>query len=186
MLHKVIISTSTAFFVPCMPDMFSSFGLKNIGNSLKLWHSQFTTMANLLSDKKRKDLPNEFVKFLGYTIYNAKKYDGKNDWDLAMAHLNYAQNLPQVINDYIPSNCYDFLDPDTVKIPIGTTSVMHSHNTLPAMSQKYQVPIWDVPSCSSLSPEDRSTISGNKQMYEKTKEKYISFTDDLLFRVNKL
>ena len=35
MLNRVIISTSTGFFVPCMPDMFSTFGLTNIGMALR-------------------------------------------------------------------------------------------------------------------------------------------------------
>lgn len=185
MLNKVIISTSTAFFVPCTPDMFSLFGLKNIGNSLKLWHTQFTTMLSLLSDKKREGLPKQFVKFLGYTIYNAKKYNGSNDWNLAAAHLGYVEKLPEVIESYIPKDSYKFLSLDVIKIPIGGKSVMHSHNTLPSMSQKYQKPIWEIPS-STLDRDDRSTVSGNQDAYLLTRDKYLEFTDDILSRVEKL
>ena len=171
MLNKVVISTSTAFFVPCMPDMFSSFGLKNIGNSLKLWHNQFNTMTNLLSDKKREGLPSSFVRFLGYTIFNAKKYDGnRNEYGLAQAHLGYVKKLPGIIKKYIPGNCYDFLGNDLISDPIGKTSVMYSHNTMPAMSQKYQCPMWEIPFST----------------YIDTRDRYLEFADDVLSRIGKL
>jgi cellulose biosynthesis protein BcsQ len=35
-LNKVIISTVDGFFVPAQPDMFSLYGIRNIGNALEL------------------------------------------------------------------------------------------------------------------------------------------------------
>ncbi|HHX2508734.1 MAG: AAA family ATPase [Neisseria sp.] len=191
-LNRIIISTSTGFFVPCAPDMFSSFGLRNIGRSLEKWNQQFTMLYNLLSDKKRVDLPQQFVKFLGYTIYNAKKYKKNDDnnensgYDLAQAHLNYVQKLPEIIHKYIPRICYDFLDNNLINTPIGTTAVMHSHNTLPAMSQKYKEPMWKIPSLNTLDDIDKSTISGNRKTYEETRDKYLAFAESLLTRINSI
>ena len=67
--------------------------------------------------------------------------------------------------------------------PIGGTAVMHTHNTLPNMAQKYHLPIWDVPDCAALETDDISTISGNRTTYQATKEKYIAFASDLLSRM---
>lgn len=186
MLNRVIISTSTGFFVPCMPDMFSTFGLTNIGLALQTWRSQFDTMYSLLSDKKRSAFPNHFVKLLGYTIYNARRYAGQNELDLATAHFGYAKNLPSVIKSKIPKECYSHLTPATIAKPIGGKSIMHTHNTLPSMAQKYRVPIWDVPNLDNLSSEDKSTVSGNRNMYLEKRDLYHVFASDLISRLKGL
>ena len=85
-LNKAIISLVDGFVIPCNPDMFSVYGIRNIGNSLSIWKKQFETIFHLLSNEKRSYFPDDFVRFLGFTIYNARKYAGNNDWDLANAH----------------------------------------------------------------------------------------------------
>ena len=47
-LNKVIISTVDGFIVPCLPDMFSLYGIRNIGNSLKQWKKEFDKIFNLI------------------------------------------------------------------------------------------------------------------------------------------
>jgi len=182
-LNRIIISTSTGFFVPCMPDMFSTFGIINIGQALKDWKKQFDTMYSLLPDKKRKSFPSNFVKFLGFTIYNAKKYEGQNEYNLATAHYSYVREMPNIIRKYIPSDCYKHLSNDLIGIPIGRTSVMHSHNTLPAMSQKYNQPIWKIPELENLEPNVKGTISGNRNSYFSKRDAYREFVTDLLNRL---
>ena len=186
MMNRVIISTSTGFFVPCMPDMFSTFGLTNIGLALRAWRAQFETMYSLLSDKKRGNFPNHFVKFLGYTIFNSRRYNGQNELDLATAHYNYAKMVPQIIAERIPAESYSHLSGEVISKPIGEKAIMHSHNTFPAMAQKYRVPMWMVPSHERLLPEDKSTISGNRAEYVATKEKYHAFASDLMSRLEGL
>lgn len=186
MLNRVIISTSTGFFVPCMPDMFSTFGITNIGESLKSWKNQFDTMYKLLPDKKREIFPKNFVKFLGYTIYNAKKYEGRNDLDLATAHFSYVQKIPDVIKKHIPEECYREQDPAEIAQPIGGKAVIHSHNTLPSMSQKYRAPIWKVPFIQDMTAEDRATVSGNRQTFLDKQQAYSDFADALLVRIAKI
>ena len=186
MLNRVIISMSTGFFVPCMPDMFSTFGLTNIGLALKTWRTQFSTMYSVLSDKKRGAFPLHFVKFLGYTIYNARKYAGQNDFNLAAAHYGYAKKLPNIVAEKIPQECYSHLKSEVVMRPIGGTSIMHTHNTLPSMAQKYRTPMWKIPSLSTLQHEDKSTISGNRETYLEKKSMYHAFAKDLLTRIENL
>lgn len=186
MLNRVVISMSTGFFVPCMPDMFSTFGLTNIGIALRSWRSQFSTMYSVLSDKKRGAFPPHFVKFLGYTLYNARKYAGQNEYDLATAHYGYAKRLPDVIAQRIPEECYSHLTQKVVAAPIGGQSIMHSHNTLPAMAQKYRLPMWNVPDYSGLSRDDKSTVSGNRALYLEKKSMYHAFASDLMTRLSGL
>lgn len=183
-LNKVVISTTDGFLIPCMPDMFSLYGIRNIGDSLKKWKGQFDTLYSLLGSEKRALFPDDFVHLLGYTIYNAKKYAGKNnDWDLASAHYNYAAQIPATIENFIDKSIWDKLSHAILKKPIGGTAVMHTHNTLPNMAQKYHVPIWKVPTFPALETDDISTIAGNRTVYEMTRSKYKQFAADLLKRI---
>ena len=186
-LNKVIISTVDGFIIPCLPDMFSLYGIRNIGNSLKQWYKDFNTIYSLISDEKRSLFPSNFVHFLGYTIYNAKKYAGKTNspWNLSTAHYNYAEQIPTMINNYIVPEVRKGLTKKQISSPIGEDAVMHSHNTLPNMSQKYHAPIWRVPDCKDLEQKDAATIIPNAaKYYRPTYEKYKVFAEDFLNRIS--
>lgn len=185
-LNKVIISTTDGFLIPCMPDMFSLYGVRNIGNALAVWKKQFDTIYHLLSDEKRKAFPLKYVRLLGFTIYNAKKYSGGKPWNLATAHYNYAKQIPDAIKQFIRPEVRDILSDDLLANPVGEMAIMHTHNTLPSMAQKYHLPMWKVPSYPSLDSSDVSTVLGNRSIYEGTREKYIEFAKDLLQRMNAL
>jgi cellulose biosynthesis protein BcsQ len=184
-LNKVIISTTDGFLIPCAPDMFSLYGIRNLGSALELWQKQFNTIYQLLSDEKRKQFPRNFVSLLGFTIYNAKKYTGFSPWDLAKAHYNYAMQIPPAIISYIPGGIRSHIRESTMAHPIGGTSIMHTHNTLTGMSQKYHLPMWEVPSFQNLG-DDYSTVTANRSVYEATYDKYVEFCEDLLARISSL
>lgn len=78
-MNKTIISTVDGFFIPTFPDMFSLYGIKNIGNSLALWQKEFNTIYNLISDNKISKFPKKFVQFIGFTIYIVKPNNSKSD-----------------------------------------------------------------------------------------------------------
>lgn len=192
-LNKTIISTVDGFFVPAQPDMFSLYGIRNIGNSLELWQKEFTTIYSLISEDKRKKFPKKFVQFLGFTIYNAKKYSsGKNAYNLASAHDFYLQQIPDVIEKYIKKCNREHLNDEMLHQPIGGSSVIHSHNTFPAVAQALKCPIWKIPDIyNSLSEEDKERLKensievnpGNYGKYRETKQKYIDFATSLLERI---
>ena len=186
-LNKVIISTVDGFFVPAAPDLFSLYGIKNIGKALSSWKEEFNIVYRLISNEKRHVFPKEFVTFLGYTIYNAKKYSGSHHkWDLAHAHLNYANKIPQTIKENIEENMREHLSDELMALPIGETSVMHSHNTFPSMAQHYNRPMWEVPDFPNLDKEHIKTLGGSRTKYLQTRENYILFCKDLLTRIDLL
>ena len=182
-LNRLVISTTDGFLIPCMPDMFSLYGIRNIGNALAVWKKQFDTIYHLLSNEKRALFPENFVRLLGFTIYNAKRYSGASIWDLAQAHFNYATQIPQAIDEFIPKAVRDHLDPSVSAHPIGGTAIMHTHNTMPAMAQKYHCPMWKVPGM-ALEDGDTVTVGGNHKPYQATQERYHDFAKDLLSRLN--
>jgi len=179
-LNKVIISTIDGFLIPCLPDMFSLYGIKNIGEALTQWQRGFDICTDMISEEKRKAFPKKPVRFLGYTIYNAKnRSDQPEYWELAKAHFDYAQQIPDTIKEHIEERVREHLSEEMVKTPIGNNVIIHSHNTLAHKARKYKKPIWKVLSSENLS----DNISGNSAIYEATRKKYKQFADDFLTRV---
>ena len=189
-LNKVIISTVDGFFIPCQPDMFSLYGIRNIGQNLEMWKKEFSNIYALISDSKRAYFPNDFVKFLGYTVYNAvrntKSKNSDQMYHLALAHFNYVKEIPKYIEKYIKSEVMIDLGNEEINKPIGGEAIMHSHNTFPSMSQKYKAPFWDIPKLVTLEAEEKATILGNHKKYEDTKSSYEEFVKDLLKRMDVL
>ncbi len=190
-LNKVIISTVDGFIIPCLPDMFSLYGIKNIGKALTQWQRDFKTCYSIISEEKRKQFPQKSVSFLGYTIYNAQKRSDKpENWTLPIAHFNYAKEIPVAIKEYIDKSIREHLSDEMVKTPIGNNIIIHTHGTYPNMAQKYKQPMWEVPNSKELNnnenKSDKKTITGNSKLYKDTKEKYKKFAEDFLRRVETL
>lgn len=186
-LNRHLLSLADGFIVPCSPDLFSVYGIRNIGNALHTWRRQFESIFHFLSDSKRQNFPEKFVKFLGYTLYNAKRYSGSdNDLGLAIAHYNYAKQIPETINSYIGSENMAKLTPSAINSSIGDNAVIYSHNTFPSMSQKYHIPMWQLPDFYGLEENDKNTIRGNSKKFRETKNEYIRFATDFLKRVEKI
>lgn len=183
-LNKTIISTVDGFFVPAAPDMFSLYGIRNIGNSLRKWHEEFDIIYKLISTDKRKLFPAEFVRFLGYTIYNARKYTKHSSkFNLAQAHLKYALQIPDIINTHIGQDLRKGIDDNLLSEPIGGEAVMHGHNTFPTMAQHYRVPMWKIPSLPRLDKEHQNTVNGQKPDILATQKKYQEFSESLIERI---
>jgi cellulose biosynthesis protein BcsQ len=187
-LNKVLLSTSDFFIIPCMPDLFSLYGIRNIGDSLKSWKKDFDLIRSLLSDKKRNLLPNSFVTFLGYTLYNAsKRSNAKNILGLSKTHNYWAQKIPATMLEFIPNEMIINSPEIDIKRSIGGAAVMYSHNTLPGMAQKYHQPMWEIPTNLSLIDEDDiNTVQPNQELYRNTKNGYIQFANDLIARASSL
>lgn len=201
-LNKVIMSTVDGFFIPAQPDMFSLYGIRNIGNALQLWQREFISIYSLISEEKRAKFPPNFVQFLGYTIYNAKKYtrgsEPFNVYNLAQAHFQYVNQIPEIIKTYIQASNRTGVSVDMIANPIGGDSIIHSHNTLPAMAQALKCPMWKVPevyaSLERADPDYLELLRQNGFVYNRGHngtlreigEKYKTFTKDLLIRIDSL
>jgi cellulose biosynthesis protein BcsQ len=64
-LNRNLLTLADGFMIPCSPDLFSVYGIRNIGNALGIWRKQFDTIFQLLSDRKRDQFPSKFVKLMG-------------------------------------------------------------------------------------------------------------------------
>jgi cellulose biosynthesis protein BcsQ len=185
-LNKTILTTVDAFLVPCAPDLFSLYGIRNIGNSLNRWTAELKTLYQLIPPSRRPYLPKDFVGFLGYTIYNAKKRRGSSIWNMAIAHYDYARQVPDIVVGHIPALLSDGIEENVLRTPIGAMTVMHSHNTYPTHAQKYHRPMWQLPHSEDLEPADRPTVNTNSKRYLATQAAYHAFAKDVVARVQSL
>lgn len=192
-LNKTIISTVDGFIIPAQPDMFSLYGIRNIGNSLELWGKELNVIYRLISEEKREKFPKKFVQFLGYTLYNAKKYDGDNEYQLADAHYSYAKRIPQTINQYIKED--NKVQIDDINMPIAGKAIMHTHNTYPSVAQALKCAIWEVPDIftrlQQSEPEylEEQIINVNRGSfwrYREIEDKYIEFAKEFIKRTEAL
>lgn len=190
-LNKVIISTVDGFLIPASPDMFSMYGIRNIGNSLEQWQSEFNIIYQLISKEKREKFPQKFVQFLGYTIYNAKKQSKNlNPYDLAQAHYAYVKEMPAIIEKYIKLD--NRVHCENIMEPIGGMSVMYSHNTFPSVAQALKCPMWLVPETYAEYEKMNKRLivdkpnPGHYKKYKETLETYITFAKDLVQRMEAL
>lgn len=192
-LNKTIISTVDGFIIPAQPDMFSLYGIRNIGNSLELWGKELNVIYRLISEEKREKFPKKFVQFLGYTLYNAKKYDGDNEYQLADAHYSYAKRIPQIINQYIKDD--NKVQIDDIDMPIAGGAIMHTHNTYPSVAQALKCAIWEVPDVFTrlqqvepnyLVEQMIDVNRGSFGRYREIKDKYIKFATALIKRTEAL
>lgn len=185
-LNKNLLTTLDAFLIPCAPDLFSLYGIRNIGSSLTRWLSELKSLYHLIPPSRRPYMPVNFVGFLGYTIYNAKKREGSSKWNMAIAHFDYASKVPSTISDYMPADLSKGLPKNVMKEPIGGMSVMHSHNTYPTHAQKYHTPIWNLPLLPNLEESDKATVLTNRERYLATRQGYLSFANDVIGRLDQL
>jgi cellulose biosynthesis protein BcsQ len=185
-LNKVALTTVDAFVVPCAPDLFSLYGIRNIGNSLTRWTAELKTLYTLIAPQRRPYLPKHFVRFLGYTVYNAKLRSGSTPWNMAIAHYNYARQIPKVLSEHMLAELSDGIDSKIMNMPVGEQAVMHTHNTFPAHAQKYHCPMWKLPSLVGIDDNDMATIRPNAEKYNQTRVAYQLFAQDLLDRVKLL
>jgi cellulose biosynthesis protein BcsQ len=182
-LNKIALTMVDGFVVPCGPDLFSLYGVRNIGNTLDRWKKEYDTLYALIAPQKRPEFPARFVRFLGYTVYNARLRTDSTPWNMAIAHHNYASQIKDFVRRFIDRKLSEGLSDAELDEPIGGQSVMHSHNTYPSHAQKYNVPMWSLP-FSQVESEDRPTIQINKERYIATQGAYTTFAMDLLKRID--
>ncbi len=185
-LNKTILTTVDAFLIPCAPDLFSLYGIRNIGSSLHRWTTELKTLYSLIPPSRRPALPESFVGFLGYTIYNAKKREGSSTWNMAIAHYGYAKQIQSTIAAQIPSSLSEGIHKATMNKPIGEMAVMHSHNTYPTHAQKYHCPMWQLPTLDTLDDGDKATVLTNRKRYLATRSAYKVFAKEVIARVQSL
>lgn len=109
--------------MPATRDLFSMYGVRNIGQTLPRWKKSSDSLCNAIKPQLRYLFPEKFVQFLGYTIYNAR---GRKDQplDIATAHQNYAIQIPEQIKIHLETQAKLYIQ---AKIKEGLYSLVWSY-----------------------------------------------------------
>lgn len=167
--------------MPATPDLFSMYGIRNIGQSLQKWKKSYQALYEGVDSQLRVLFAPNFVKFIGYTIYNAR---GRQDQPLglAKAHRDFAERIPAEVESWIPKEDVPEFLQEKIRASIGGNAVWGSHNTYPAMAQKYKCPMWLIPN-QELEKEDKLTVNSNRSRFLDTQGAYYTFVNDLIKRI---
>lgn len=183
-LNRLIISTSDVFLIPCTPDLFSLYGIKNIGSALSSWTDDYRKLKTILKAHNLNRFPQQPARFVGYVILNARKRsDSDNDWQLTKAAFRYAQRIPGEIKQHIPAQN---LPSYRTAPPLGGTAIMHSHASMPSVSQNHHVPMWEVPAKTEPSDDDYFSVMGAQVAYTATLQKYQLVAEELMKRIKRV
>jgi cellulose biosynthesis protein BcsQ len=175
-LNKVIVSTVDGFIMPCMPDMFSLYGIRHIGEALKGWLRDFGTIFNLLPERKMRYIASSFVSFLGFTLVEAKKSEESEAiWN----------QISTTIREYFPSELWQHLSEEQLELPIdeGGISLIDSSQGFSTTAQRHKKPIWKVGICTNLDRENREAIYRRNKAIQ---HGYHVFAKHLLTRLQQL
>lgn len=143
-INRTILLACDYFLTPMSSDVFNLLALKNIGNSLLSWQSQFQKVFNDLVDSKKKKIKSHFqgatIKFIGYVEqqYIAKSVDGKRQ--AVRAYDEILQQIPKKIKEYIVKPINTNIE-ESIDYKIG--SIPNYHSLVP-MSQTSHKPIFEL------------------------------------------
>ncbi len=184
-LNKIGVALSDFFFIPCSPDIYSIYGIRNIGKTLERWHQEFTVLQNVLPQNMQKKLNFQMVKLIGYVPYNLKKYSSSlNELELATGHYEHVIKLPKEIIKQIDSKFFA-TSGETMK-EIISKKIIYSHNTFTGVAQKYHQPIWKVhDNLSKWNEEDKTTLQSKKKQYQETRPMYLAFAKEMIQRIER-
>ena len=176
-LNRITIGLSDYFFIPCSTDVFSIYGIRNIGAALEKWRAEFKALSYLLPKSRKEFFAKTMVKLLGYTLYKAQKSgSSRNGLGIPQSHYLHATKIPGEIKRCIGP---DFLaDGTDICKNLGGRSIIYSHCSLPSGSQQCHVPMWRVPSMPNV-------VTKTTQGFRETQEMYHEFASDFLSRVKK-
>ena len=104
--------------MPATPDLFSMYGIRNIGQSLQKWKKSYQALYEGVDSQLRVLFAPNFVKFIGYTIYNAR---GRQDQPLglAKAHRDFAERIPAEVESWIPKEDVPEFLQEKIRASIG-------------------------------------------------------------------
>lgn len=187
-LNKIAIMDSDAILLPAQPDVYSQFGIRNLGQALNRWTKEFSVIKSLLRDnhKEKFDLP--LPVFLGHAFCNiAQESNADNPWKIDNYSYQIAKEFPGIVKRFIDesflSNNQNFID-----APVGGVSAMYQHKTLSYLSQKYGKALWDIESITPASEQDSIAIVDVlvQENVTEVQDSYHVFAQDFISRATAL
>lgn len=134
-INRATLIAADYVVVPMAADLFSLQGLKNLGNRLDNWHTEWEDRTNRNPEPSLK-LPAGIMKPLGYVIMQ----HGIKESRPVKSYLKWANRIPQVFRQFVlkENNCFNIaVDDDQYCIAL----LKHYHSLIP-MAMEARKPIF--------------------------------------------
>ncbi len=134
-INRATLIAADYVVVPMAADLFSLQGLKNLGNRLDNWHTEWEDRANRNPDPLL-NLPDSNMKPLGYVIMQ----HGIKESRPVKSYFKWANRIPQVFRQFVlkQTDCIDkTVDDDQYCIAL----LKHYHSLIP-MAMEARKPIF--------------------------------------------
>lgn len=104
-INRSILLAVDGFIVPASIDIFSVWGVKNIGNALSLWKKELNLGLSMAEDPEEIDYidVNKSIKFLGYVTQQHKEKAENGEARTVQAYESIKARLPDRVENALSS-----------------------------------------------------------------------------------
>ena len=134
-INRATLISADYVVVPMAADLFSLQGLKNLGNRLNIWKTEW---ADRVTRNRTPDLslPNSEIKPLGYVVMQ----HGIKEKRPVKSYLRWANRIPSVFNEFVLDN---LTAPDSkVEEDINCLALLKHYHSLIPMAMEVRKPIF--------------------------------------------
>jgi len=169
-INRATLISADYVVVPMAADLFSLQGLKNLGNRLKIWKTEW---ADRFTRNRTPDLslPNGEIKPLGYVVMQ----HGIKEKRPVQSYLKWANKIPSVFIEYVLGN--SAIPGLKVEDDINCLALLKHYHSLIPMAMEVRKPIF------LLKPAD-GAIGAHFQAVQRAYADFKFMSDKILEKIH--
>ncbi len=136
-INRATLIAADYVVVPMAADLFSLQGLKNLGNRLENWHSEWNDRASRNPEPSLL-LPSAQMTPLGYIVMQ----HGIKEKRPVKSYLKWANRIPQVFSEYVLKNKIQNFQPIRVENDDNCIALLKHYHSLVPMAMEARKPIF--------------------------------------------
>jgi len=136
-INRATLIAADYVVVPMAADLFSLQGLKNLGNRLENWHSEWSDRAER-NPEPSLHLPSAKMKPLGYIIMQ----HGIKEKRPVKSYLKWANRIPQVFSEFVLKNPDNSAHQSKVEEDDYCIALLKHYHSLVPMAMEARKPIF--------------------------------------------
>lgn len=136
-INRATLIAADYVVVPMAADLFSLQGLKNLGNRLESWHSEWSDRASRNPEPSLL-LPSADIKPLGYIVMQ----HGIKEKRPVKSYLKWANRIPQIFNEFVLKKGQDNTSVKRVENDDYCIALLKHYHSLIPMAMEARKPIF--------------------------------------------
>ncbi len=136
-INRATLIAADYVVVPMAADLFSLQGLKNLGNRLDSWHSEWSDRASRNPEPSLL-LPSADMKPLGYIVMQ----HGIKEKRPVKSYLKWANRIPQIFNEFVLKKGQDNTSLKRVENDDYCIALLKHYHSLIPMAMEARKPIF--------------------------------------------